>query len=199
MTQTVDFAHTRKAETNRARKGEQLAVAAFDLGMVPLLLSWRSGTSHKAARKRVLERAGVVRASEESWGAADLALRQMIEAKANETCPRCGERVVEVLTELGGKRVLLDVPPHPLGHVQPVSTKSGPRARILAGSDARPDDVPLYRPHVRTCEHGERHRIRRLVDADRCPSCKGVLDPWLVMMGETDPRYLVHATCEVPA
>ena len=193
-TNTADFAHTRHAETNRRRKATALAAAAVNLGLQPYELKVIGSTATEAeARRRVRRAAGVDRdPSVQTW----MLTLGYLEARAASLpgarqCQHCGAFVLEVLTE-HEQRLLLDPWPHPAGTVWPTTTRTGQRARVLAGHDERPDDEPLYRQHAASCPQAPRRPRSRLHGAT-CAECGQPLDQ---VLAERDPTYTTHPACD---
>lgn len=188
--QAVDYGHTTQAENNRKRKASALATAAANLGFQPYELTVIGGTPAEAdKRHRVRRAAGLDRdPSVETW---QMTIGMLIARTATlpgaRPCTRCDFHVLQVITEAGTK-LLIDPFPHPAGTVWPVD--DGRRARVLAGHEERPDDVPLYRQHTTTCPAEPAGRRSR---APRCQVCAQPLDG---VLAARDPAYTSHPRCD---
>jgi hypothetical protein len=187
-----DFGHTPTAENDRRRKAHALAVAARDLGLQPYELAViGGGPAAPEQRSRVRRVAGVGRdPSVETW---QLVLG-MLEGLARSVpgsrpCLRCGWPVLTVVSERG-RPLAIDPFPHPDGTVWPTMVRDQQRARVLAASAARPDDVPLYRQHALTCPG----RVPPPPGpVPRCPVCG---NPLAAALAARDPTYTTHPTCD---
>lgn len=107
-------------------------------------------------------------------------------------CKSCGSLQLWCLT-VGGKRIPLEVKPHPAGTVVVTHLPTGEvRGQVLTGEQL-PAMVEAYRPHERVCPGSE--RAAALPAGPRCGACRGLLDDWLVQRG-----YTRHIGClSVPA
>lgn len=189
-----DFAHTPKAENHRKAKAHKLAIAARDLGLQPYELAIIGGSPAAAALRSRVRRAARVDSepSVQTWQQALGQLEGLARSiPGSRPCPRCGWPVLTMVTERG-RPLALDPFPHADGTVQPVETHDDQRARVLAASDSRPDDVPLYRQHAATCPEKQPARAQVI---PRCPVCRGPLD---VVLVARDPTYTTHPTCAQP-
>jgi hypothetical protein len=187
-----DFAQTAGAQDNRRRKAHLLAVAARDLGLQPYELAViGGGPASPQQRSRVRRMAGVGRdPSVQTWQLVLGMLEGLARAVLGSgPCPWCGWPVLMVTTERG-RPLLIDPFPHPDGTVWPVVVRDQQRARVLAASAARPDDVPLYRQHALTCPG----RVPPPPGpAPRCPVCG---NPLAAALAARDPTYTTHPTCD---
>lgn len=128
------------------------------------------------------------------------------ETSEDSRCPRC-HVYVRAATTARGVELLLDPDPHPDGNVLEVQTPDGWVARVLSGSDARPEHVPMYLRHL--CRRRGR-RARRIIADDspppaprpaetreppppRCEVCGHRLDRALAASGGEDGRS--HPSC----
>lgn len=188
----TDHAHTHRAETNRQRKAHALAGAAVALGLQPYDLTVVGGTqAHADNRGRVRRLAGLDRdPSVETWQTALGHLFGLAaHVPAAEQCARCDAYVRPVITE-SGARLLVDPFAHPAGTVWPLTTPHGQRAKVLAGHDPHPQDVPLFRQHAASCPANPRAARAR---APRCSVCAQPLD---AVLAARDPSYTSHPRCE---
>jgi hypothetical protein len=189
---STDYAHTPRAESNRQRKAHRLALAARSLGLQPYELTVVGGTvAHASNRTRVRRHARVDHdPSVETW---QITIAQLIGLSGSmpgaRQCVACGFYVLEVLTT-SGRRLLIDPWPRTDGTVWPTETAKGQVARILAGHDERPDDVPLYRQHAVSCPASPSTARRQ---APRCDVCSKPLDP---VLAARDTSYTTHPLCE---
>lgn len=186
----ADYGHTPAAESNRRRKAHALSGAAWSMGLQPYELTVVGGGAQEAElRSRVRRAARLDRdPSVETWQAAiGQLMARIMTMPGTAPCPRCDWHVREVITE-AGTRLLIDPLAHPAGTVWPVTTPDGQRAKVLAGHDERPDDVPLYRQHSTTCPAQARPSRHY-----RCQVCSRPLDQQLA---HRDPTYRTHPRCD---
>ena len=186
----VDYAHTNRAEENRKRKASALAATAAGFGLQPYELTVVGGTQAEADRRhRVRVASGLDRdPSVETWQTAiGMLIGRTATLPGARPCTHCDFHVLQVITE-AGNRLLIDPLPHPAGTVWPV--EDGHKARILAGHDERPEDVPLYRQHATTCPA---RRSRRRSQAPRCSVCSQPLD---AVLAARDASYTSHPRCD---
>lgn len=197
MSATTDYAHTRTAETNRARKADALAATARRLGYMPWELRVIGGGVEEVAhRDDVRREAGIASASVETWQAAITRLTTLAAEACGPVpalCPRCTFPVRWVNTE-GGQRIALDPFPHPFGSVRPPDPDDpaprpgmpGGLAHVNAGGEPRPDDVALYRQHVTSCPSGRRP------GGPRCTACH---QPMNAIVAAAEP-HVTHPSCD---
>lgn len=186
-----DYAHTPTADRNRKRKANALAAAAANLGLQPYELTVVGGTAvHAEHRHRVRRTAGLDRdPSVETWQVAiGYLIARVATLPGTYQCTACDFYVRDVVTE-AGNRLAIDPLPHPAGTVWPVTTHEGQRARVLAGHDERPDDIPLFRQHTTTCPARPKPRSQ----APKCLECGRPLD---AQLAHRDPTYTTHPQCD---
>jgi hypothetical protein len=188
----VDYGDTKAAQKNRRRKATALADAAAAVGYVVVELTGDHLPAEvvRDRRARLVKAADLRSASDTTWQVALADLDARLLAAADAACSSCSSPVRWVLTE-GGKKMPLDPLPHPDGHVMPVATEHGPRARVLAGHNERPDDVALFRAHWSSCPHADSHRKRTKRYAPRCAECGRAMTQALADLG-----YTTHPCCD---
>ena len=67
------------------------------------------------------------------------------------TCRWCGAPIRWVATEAAGRPMCLDPQPSPTGNVALISTKTGPRARVLKAEEIAGWRAQRWMPHAATC------------------------------------------------
>lgn len=93
----------------------------------------------------------------------------------------CTAQIRWATTE-AGRRLPLDLDPHPDGTVLMVAVDGRWRARILGGAQL-PAQGEAWMPHWSTCPDSEHYRRRQRATTPRCRACRGRLDKWLVEQG----------------
>lgn len=110
-------------------------------------------------------------------------------------CTSCRSLMVWTVT-LAGKRIPLDVKPHPAGTVVVTHLDDGTvRGRVLTGEEL-PAQVEAHRPHDRTCPATARTPEE---SGPKCSACRCVLDEWLVGRGYTRHINCLSAAAQRPA
>lgn len=191
----TDYARTRHAEQNRARKAEALAAAAARMGLQAYELTLVGGTvADRDRRAAVRKAAGISRApSVDTWTLALQTLEALARALPGvRDCPLCGHPVRAVLGAQSKRHIRIDPFPHPNGNVLPIVEDHHVVARVIAGHDTPPDE-PLFRQHHVSCPASPQAASRRRSEAPRCPICETPLDGSLAA---SDPTYRTHPSCD---